>query len=90
MAWLNDDDFNRYRQQDQDIRSQAYRIKALESRLEDCGLFLAAAMSLGFISTNQEEALMVAFQRSIGEPDKMIAKASLCALPNPIRLRGWK
>ncbi|MHB8590773.1 MAG: hypothetical protein ACYDBO_02160 [Vulcanimicrobiaceae bacterium] len=90
MAWLNEADFERYRQQDQDIRSQAYHIKALESRLEDCSLFLAAAMSLGFVSTNQEEAMMVAFQRSIGEPDKAIARAILCALPNALRLRGWK
>lgn len=90
MAWLNDNDFNRFRTQDQDLRSSAFRIAALESRLEDCSLFLAAAMSLGFVSANQGEALMVAFQRAIGEPDKMIAKAVLCALPNPIRLRGWK
>lgn len=81
MAYLNDDDFNRYRQQDQDIRSQAYRIASLESRLEECGVFLAAAISLGFISKNQEEALMIAFQRAIGEPDKVMARAALCAKP---------
>lgn len=81
MAYLNDDEFNRYRQQDQDIRSQAYRINALESRLEDCSMFLAAAISLGFVSQNQEQALMFAFQRAIGEPDKMMARAALCVKP---------